>query len=126
MFYVHFVVSTPLWIAIGLCIIGLAALFASSVIVADINKTSGQITHETKRLIGGRTAIYAVGAILRIETRKSWRMNDGRRTGNLSRSLECPAAFVPESMRQTGIRGALDGTREEAYSGADREFASAD
>jgi DNA-binding MltR family transcriptional regulator len=30
-------------------------------------------------------------------------------------ALECPANFVPESMRQTGMRGAWDGTREEAY-----------
>jgi hypothetical protein len=28
-------------------------------------------------------------------------------------------------MRQTGTRGAIDGTREEAYSGADREPAAA-
>jgi len=28
--------------------------------------------------------------------------------------VECPAAFVPESMRQTGMRGALNGTRKEA------------
>jgi len=30
-------------------------------------------------------------------------------------ALECPAAFVPESMRQTGMRGAIHGTRKEAY-----------
>jgi hypothetical protein len=28
--------------------------------------------------------------------------------------LECPAAFVPESMRQTGMRGAIYGARKEA------------
>jgi hypothetical protein len=40
--------------------------------------------------------------------------------------LECPVPFVPESMRQTGMRGAIYGEREEAYGGADREFATAD
>lgn len=39
--------------------------------------------------------------------------------------LECPALFVPVKMRQTGTRGALYGTREEAYSRADREPAAA-
>jgi hypothetical protein len=39
--------------------------------------------------------------------------------------LECPARFVPVEMRQTGTRGAVYGAREEAYSGADREPASA-
>jgi thiol-disulfide isomerase/thioredoxin len=29
--------------------------------------------------------------------------------------VECPATFVPELMRQTGMRGALNGAREEAY-----------
>jgi hypothetical protein len=28
--------------------------------------------------------------------------------------LECPAAFVPASMRQTGMRGAVYGARKEA------------
>jgi predicted site-specific integrase-resolvase len=40
--------------------------------------------------------------------------------------VECPAAFVPESMRQTGMRGAIYGARKEAHSRADREPASAD
>jgi hypothetical protein len=40
-------------------------------------------------------------------------------------TMECPALFVPVKMRQTGTRGALYGTREEAYSRADREPAAA-
>jgi hypothetical protein len=39
--------------------------------------------------------------------------------------VECPANFVPVGMRQTGMRGAWNGTRKEAYAGADREPASA-
>jgi hypothetical protein len=39
-------------------------------------------------------------------------------------SLECPATFVPVEMRQTGTGGAVYGTREEAYGGADRESAA--
>jgi hypothetical protein len=38
--------------------------------------------------------------------------------------LECPANFVPVEMRQAGMRGAWNGTREEAYTGADRNAAS--
>jgi hypothetical protein len=40
--------------------------------------------------------------------------------------LVCPANLVPVEMRQTGMRGALNGTREEAHAGADREPAAAD
>ena len=84
MFYAHFSPSTPIWVAIGLCIVGLIAVFASSSIAVDINKTSGQIIYQTKRLIGGQAATYAVGNVLRIETRKSWRMVGGTRTGDVA------------------------------------------
>jgi hypothetical protein len=82
-FYTHFTPSTPLWVAIGLCIIGLIAIFVSSSIAVDMNKTSSQITYQTKRLIGGQTAAYAIGDVLRIETRKSWRVEGGQQTGNV-------------------------------------------
>jgi hypothetical protein len=39
--------------------------------------------------------------------------------------LECPALFVPVAMRETGMRGALNGARKEAYAGADCESAAA-
>ena len=39
--------------------------------------------------------------------------------------LECPAIFVPVEVRETGMRGALNGTREEEYTGADSEPAAA-
>jgi hypothetical protein len=29
--------------------------------------------------------------------------------------LDCPASFVPGAMRETGMRGALNGARTEAY-----------
>jgi hypothetical protein len=38
--------------------------------------------------------------------------------------VECPARFVPVEMRQTGTRGVGNGTRQEAYGGADRESAA--
>jgi hypothetical protein len=44
---------------------------------------------------------------------------------NRQRMMECPATFVPAAMRETGMRGALNGTREEEYAGADCEPAAA-
>src|SRR5271170_6564415 len=38
----------------------------------------------------------------------------------------CPAQIVPVGMRQTGTRGAGDGTRKEAQSGAGSEHVAAD
>lgn len=45
--------------------------------------------------------------------------------GYRAASWECPALFVPVEVRQTGTRGAIYVTREEAYGGADRESAAA-
>ena len=39
--------------------------------------------------------------------------------------VECPAFFEPVEVRQTGTRGVIYGTREEAYGRADREPAAA-
>jgi hypothetical protein len=75
-FYSQFSPSIALWIAIAVFIIGLAFIFLSSSITVDANKTSGQIVYQTKRLIGGSTATYAVADVLRIETRKSWRIEN--------------------------------------------------
>jgi hypothetical protein len=83
MFYAHFIPSTALWVAIGLCIVGLITVLVSSSIAVDMNRSTGQITYQTKRLIGGRTTSYAIGDVLRIETRKSWRMEGGQQTGNV-------------------------------------------
>jgi hypothetical protein len=35
--------------------------------------------------------------------------------------MECPAVFVPEEERETGIEGALNGAEEEVHAGADCE-----
>ena len=81
-FYSHFIVSPTLWVALGLLVVGIVTVFISSSITVDFNKTSGQITYQTKRLIGGKTTTYAIADVLRVETRKSWRMEQGTRTGN--------------------------------------------
>jgi hypothetical protein len=81
-FYSHFTVSPALWVALGLLVVGIVTIFISSSITVDFSKTSGQITYQTKRLVGGKTTTYAIADVLRVETRKSWRMEQGTRTGN--------------------------------------------
>jgi adenine-specific DNA-methyltransferase len=38
--------------------------------------------------------------------------------------VECPVPFVPVEMRETGMRGAINGAEKEVYARADREPAS--
>jgi hypothetical protein len=84
--------SSPaaIWIAIGLFIIGLAVMLFSSSISVDINKTGGQLIYKKKSLIKGKTMAYAIADILRIETRKEWRMessNAGNRGVSMPRQV---------------------------------------
>jgi hypothetical protein len=81
-FSTQFVVAAPLWIALGLVVVGLVVVFMSSSISVVINKTNGQIVYQTKRIIGGQSMTYATGDVLRIETRKSWRMENQNTSGN--------------------------------------------
>jgi hypothetical protein len=81
-FYSHFTVSPTLWVGLGLLVVGIVTIFISSSITVDISKTNGQIIYQTKRLIGGKTTTYPIADVLRIETRKSWKMEQGARTGN--------------------------------------------
>lgn len=80
-FYSHFFVSATLWGAIAFFVVGVAIVFMSSAITVDINKTSGKIIYQTKRLVGGKTATYPIANVLQIETRKSWRTEGGNRSG---------------------------------------------
>ena len=86
-FYSHFSPSVVLWIGIAVFVVGLLMLFLSSSIAVDINKATGQIACQTKRLIGGNSATYAVADVLRIETRQMWRMQNAN-AGN--RGLSTP------------------------------------
>jgi len=84
--------SSPLaiWIALAVVAVGLGAIAFSSSITVAANKTSGQISYQKKRLIGGRNSTYAIADILRIETRKQWRVDNTPSSGNRQASLPQP------------------------------------
>ena len=65
--------------------------------MVDMNKISGQITYQTKRLIGGKTTMYAIADVLRIETRKSWKMEGGGNRGQARSVLVAQSLIVFES-----------------------------
>lgn len=80
----YFRASNPvaMWIGVGFFVVGLFVMFSSSSITVDANKTSGQITYQTKRLIGGSSKTFTIADVLRIETRKQWRMENAAVSGN--------------------------------------------
>jgi hypothetical protein len=70
--------QTPLalWIGLALAVIGIViVLFASSITVA-VNKKTGQLSYQKKRLVGAHSSTYAIADIFRIETRKKWQVQN--------------------------------------------------
>jgi hypothetical protein len=66
----------PVWIGVGLGAVGVAiGLFSSSITVVA-NRRSGELVHLRTRLVGKKSATYAIGDVFRIETRKEWRVEN--------------------------------------------------
>jgi len=79
--YVASGITNALWIFVILFISGLAAIFLNTSIFVDLNKASGQILYQQRRLIGSTFATYATADVLRIETRKEWQAENSSRNG---------------------------------------------
>src|ERR1039457_1584189 len=89
-FYLHHSKPFAIWIALAFVVVGLAAILFSSSITVGVNKASGQLFYQKKRLIGGQNSTYAIAGILRIETRKQWRMENTDTSGNRGDSIPQP------------------------------------
>jgi hypothetical protein len=96
-----------IWIALATVLVGVAVVLFSSAITVSASKKSGQLIHETKRIVGGKTVSYGIGDVMRIETRKMWRM-DSRSAGN-NRTVREPK-LVAQSyiVFKNGVELALD------------------
>ncbi len=77
-----------LWIAVAFLAIGLFSLLGTAATSVIINKPNNKIDYQRKRLIGGSRATYAVSDVLRIETRKQWRMESAAAGSNNSQTQQ--------------------------------------
>ncbi len=82
--------ANSIWIALGLVVVGIGVILFSSSITVNANKASGQLFYQKKRLIGGSNTTYAISDILRIETRKQYRMENTANSGNQGASTPQP------------------------------------
>jgi len=71
------------WIGLGMIVIGIVIVLFSSSITVVMNKTSGRVDYQKKRMLGGKNATYLIADIFRIETRKQWQMQNTGQSGNL-------------------------------------------
>src|ERR1035438_8785617 len=72
----HAASPIAIWIALALVVIGIGIILFSSSITVKANKSSGQLSYEKKRLIGAKNSTYAIANVLRIETRRQWRVEN--------------------------------------------------
>ena len=89
-YFLHHSSPIAIWIALGVVLIGAAAILFSTSITVDANKASGQISYQKKRLIGGQNSMYAIADVLRIETRKQWRVQNSPPAGDQNVSIPQP------------------------------------
>jgi Tfp pilus assembly PilM family ATPase len=86
-FFLHHSGPMVFWIALALVVAGLALIVFSSSITVTAKKASGQLFYQKKRLIGEQNSTYAIADILRIETRRQWRVENTPATGNRDVSM---------------------------------------
>ena len=89
-YFLHHSSPLVIWIALGVVLIGVAVILFSASITLDANKGSGQISYRKKRSIGGQDSTYAIADVLRIETRKQWRVQNSPPAGNQNVSIPQP------------------------------------
>jgi hypothetical protein len=82
--------SIAIWIALALVVAGLGAIGFSASITVGANKATGKLSYQKKRLIGAQDSTYAIADVLRIETRKQWRIEDSPPTGDQNVSVPQP------------------------------------
>jgi hypothetical protein len=88
--FLHASKPMTLWIGLAILTIGVGVIFFASSITVDANKVKGQLLYQKKRLMGTETAVYSIGDIMRIETRKQWRVDNTPPSGNREVSMPQP------------------------------------
>lgn len=81
-YFLHSTKPIALWIGLGAVVLGTGVICFASSITVNATKSKDRLVYEKKRLIGAKTANYAISDVLRIETRKQWRMEDRAPAGD--------------------------------------------
>ena len=73
-YFLHSTKPIALWIGLGAVALGIGVICFASSITVGATKSRDQLVYEKKRLVGAKTATYKISDVLRIETRKQWRI----------------------------------------------------
>jgi hypothetical protein len=75
-YFLHSTKPMALWIGLGAVVLGVGVILFASSITVGATKSKDQLVYEKKRIVGAKTDTYKISDVLRIETRKQWRIEN--------------------------------------------------
>ena len=75
-YFLHSSKPMALWIGLAAVALGVGVICFASSITVGATKSKDQLVYEKKRLVGAKTDTYKISDVLRIETRKQWRIEN--------------------------------------------------
>jgi hypothetical protein len=76
-YFLHATKPMALWIGLAAVALGVGVICFASSITVGATKSRDQLVYEKKRLVGAKSDTYKISDVLRIETRKQWRIEGG-------------------------------------------------
>ena len=76
-YFLHATKPMAVWIGLGAVVLGVGVICFASSITVGVTKSKDQLVYEKKRIVGAKSDTYKISDVLRIETRKQWRMEGG-------------------------------------------------
>jgi hypothetical protein len=73
-YFLHSTKPMALWIGLAAVALGVGVICFASSITVGATKSRDQLVYEKKRMVGAKTDTYKISDVLRIETRKQWRI----------------------------------------------------
>jgi hypothetical protein len=75
-YFLHSTKPMAVWIGLAAAALGVGVICFASSITVDATKSKDRLVYQKKRLIGAKISTYAISDVLRIETRKQWRIEN--------------------------------------------------
>ena len=73
-YFLHSSKPMALWIGLAAVALGVGVICFASSITVGATRSRDQLVYEKKRIVGAKTDTYKISDVLRIETRKQWRI----------------------------------------------------
>jgi hypothetical protein len=97
-YFLHATKPMAVWIGLGAVVLGVGVICFASSITVDATKSKDQLVYRKKRLIGAKISTYAISDVLRIETRKQWRVENTAPAANRGTANPPQPVLVAQSV----------------------------